>query len=1618
MSRRTKIIRNIVIGFVSFVVVLFFAAIITVQTNWFREYLKNKIVAAVEDGTGGKAEIGTFALDWTHLRVIATGFVIHGSEPPGSPPWLRARRIQLDLHLFTSLSHILNLSYFGVDRPEMTVVVSPDGHTNIPTPKQPSSSNETPLETVVDLAVSHFELTNGFVSFNSQKQALDLRAENLRVQLWYSVLKQGYHGQISLEPLYVVSGRNTPVKFAVSLPIALGRDHIELRGAKISTAASQIQIDASVEDLRHPKMSVRATGRLALADLKNSANLPLALNAGQLLSVVELNANATVADNAIQVTRLHLALGRSSVDAAGKLKDTSGKGALVFQARLAVGELGRLAKVSARPDGSVNLEGTASLDKNNRYQVNASIEAKGVSFLAGATRISNVSLTSAVRLDPHRLDLAGLRLDAAGGELGADASLEDFARFSLNGNLRHLDLRAAAVTMGQKDFAFAGLASGPVTATSDLNQPGARGLAAHVRISIAPGRRGIPMSGRLYADYSGASNNINIGDSYIALPHTRLNLSGSLQNRLTFALTTHDLADLLAAVPSNGKPQVALGAGGQLTLTGAATGTLTSPYITAHLSANRFAVEGRSFDALALDAVVSSAGAAVTNGSLTRGAMQMQLAASTGLRDWKPLPAEPLRGTVSISNGDLADLVVMAGLPSAGYSGALAATVNINGTVGNPLGSANLSITNGTIQGEPFDRLQAQANLADQLITVPASYATAGPARIDLSAEFQHPRDSFSTGRLHARIQSNQIELAQLPPLQKQLPNAAGEVRVQAEITGALSETKGGASGQTEFLATAVSADASAHNLRFDGQSYGDFNATARTQQQTVHYEVSSNFAGSKIRLNGNTELTHDYRTNADATIGNLPIERILKITKRTDISAKGNLTCTLHFTGTPHQPQGNADFDLANAVLYDEPIDHVRAKIDYLTDNIDVSNFEVVSGPSQLTLAAKFGHPAGNLEAGNLQFQVKSSRIDLGRIRNIQKMRPGLGGSVQISANGAATIQSTGTRVLFHSLDADMKATGIAAQGKNFGDLALTANTTGGRVNFALDSNLAEASIHGRGNAGLSGDYPVTADLSFTNVAWSRLAPLVSPTGEPPSFDAVVDGQASLDGPVSKSDSLSGSLKLTRVSLTAIPQPGVGRRPFVIQNQGPVALTLSHGTARIDSLHLTGTDTDLQAHGSASLRGQALDLSVDAKANLAVLKQLNRDVVSSGSVALAATVRGELAKPLVNGKLELHDASLSYTEFPNGVSHANGVVQFNGASASIQNLTAQSGGGKLTIGGFVAYRDDLRFGLRVNASSVRVRPQEGMSAVFDANVNLSGTVQSSVATGLITVDRITYAPRSDIGSMLSRGPPPVESSTSPAPLLDNMKLDIRVRTANSMTVRASMAQSVQADANLQIRGTASQPGLLGRVSISEGQLVFFNSTYTVNVGTISFYNPVRIEPVLNLSLNTQAKGVDVTLKVTGPIDDMKLNYTSDPPLQFQEIVELLAAGKTPTSDPTILANQPADPPQTFTQMGESAVVSKALADPVGSRLQRVFGVSQLSVDPVFTSGSDLPQARVTLQQRISSNMTFTYVTALNAPNTQIVRAEWMLNQQWAALATRDENGILSVRLTYKKQFR
>jgi translocation and assembly module TamB len=1619
MSRRVRIIRNIGLGLLALVVLLGITTVIVVQTDWFREYVRQKIITGTQDGTGGRVEIGSFAFDPWKLEGVVTKFVIHGNEPQDAQPWVNVARVRVNLRLFTSLRRVLDISYLGVEQPHANVMVFADGTTNIPKPKTHPETNATVLDTVIDLAVDRFLISDGVLTFNSASQPIDIKGNNLHALLQFDLLKQTYTGNITLQPIYVVSGRNTPVVFTVNLPVVLERKRVTFENARVSTPASDIVINGALEDLKNPKTAFRVNGHLALTDIQNLAGVHLDLKARNLPRAVNLDGNVNFTDDRITVGNLNLIAGASRIEASGTLKDPQGHGSLQFKAALALDEIGRMAKLAARPGGTLEANGMAKLDVANNYRVDGEVQGRAISFLSGDQRIHNINLYSALSLDPHRVDLRGLHLSAFGGQFIGNVSLEDFARYQVAGNLRDFNLQTAETSAGMKPLPYDGVISGPMEAHGDLQ---ARTVlsAANAKLVITAGRRGIPVSGRLNAQYQAAPNgetgNIAVADSYIALPNTRLTLAGALNNRLNVDLTSRNLDDLLAAAGPN-PPAIKLESG-TAHFAGYVTGALSSPHLLGHLAITQFSVEGRRFDSLALDADATKSRAALNNGQLQRAAMQTTFNAAVGLADWSPTPSQPVRATVAIRNGDLADVMALAGQSPAGYAGALSADANIAGTIGNPTGTADLQAANGKLADEPFDRIQARVNLADQLITVPSATLTSGPSQINLTAEFQHPRDTLSTGQLHAHVQSNQINLQQIQTLQKQQPNTAGTLNLNADVRGALNKS--------DFLLTAVNADASARGLRFENQPYGDATLHAVTSGNTVRYNVTSDFAGSDLRVNGETQLVKDslgelYPTTADAVLRNLPIERVLVVARQSDIPAKGILSGNAHVTGTLSHPQGNGDLELVKAVVYDEPFDRLHLRATYLAQRIEVAQLEAVAGPSRIDATARYDHPSGKFDTGDLTFNIESSRLDLTKIHNIQKARPGLGGVLHLAANGEGHVQPGATPILFRELNADLSATGVSAQGKSFGDLTLKATTDGGhRLNFNLDSNLAGSTITGRGTAQLAGDYPIDARLDFRNVAWSRLAPLISPPDGRQAFEATAEGQVTIAGPVLKTDELRGTLRIPTLTVSSIPPANSKtQRPVVIHNEGPIAATLDRGAVRIDSAHLVGPQTDIAATGTIAFAGtQHMNATVKANSDISLLQDFDRDIFASGKVVLSAAVGGTFDKPQVNGSLELQNASINHVDLPNGLSNANGTIVFNGQSATIRNLSGESGGGKVAFSGFISYTDMLRLGLRATATNVRVREESGVSIVASATINVTGTTQQSLAGGQVTINRVNYAPRSDFGSFLARAAPPIQARPDTESFFNHMRLDIRVRTSSATALQTSLAENLQLDADLRVRGTAARPGIVGRAVITRGELVFFGSKYHISNGSIGFYDPFRIDPILNLSLETQAKGVNVVLNVTGPVDNMKLSYTSEPPLQFQEIVSLLASGRTPTSDPTVLANQPSTPQQSYQQMGESAIVSKALADPVANRLERVFGVSQLKIDPAFTSGSELPQARVTLQQQVASNITFTYVTALEDPNSQIIRIEWAFNPKWSAVANRDENGMFSINLLYKKQFK
>jgi translocation and assembly module TamB len=1594
MSRVKRILVWAGGGLLGLVLVLCVAGIVIVRTQWFRNMVREKIVAAVETGTGGRAELSSFSFDWTHLRAHVRNLVVHGLEPADAAPLFRAELLQVDLKLLSPFRGFVDIAYLLVQKPQANIIVGPDGQTNVPSPKMPGKSDKTALQTVVDLAIGKFDLRDGAVTFADRKTPLNVRGENLRASLGFNPVTSRYNGEVDFSPLLVNN-----LRVDVKLPLTVEKDRVALTGAILRTPKSQIAITGAVEHLVSPRTNAHVVARLALDEVGQLAALDIPLDTVHGPAILNADVTASMDDAGIKIQTANMNLGQTSVQASGSAQQ------IQFQTELALGELGRLFRVAAKPEGIVRLGGAASYTHADDYAVTANLDARNVAFHQGTAHVTGVSLTSAVSANANCIELKRLRLGALGGVLTGTASLENLDRFRLDGSLRNFDIEQSMRTLMAKPLGYDGIVSGPVHAEGSLKNPAA--VTARADLGIAPGMRGVPVTGKLNVDYNGSADTVTLARFYLALPHTRIELSGSLGQRIEVRAVSHDLADFR---PLAGDLPVKFNPGGAITVTATASGKLSAPRIAGDVLVTNFSVEGRPFTRLASSFDASKNGASVSNGVLARGPLQANFAAAVGLLNWKPENSASLHADITMRNADVQDVLALAGQSSSvPVTGALTVDAHINGTVGDPLGNADVGVVNGTIQGERFDSLTAHAAMTQGSIDLPTLAFIAGPSRIDANASYRHAPNDLQHGTFRVHVASNQVQLAQFQSLVKNRPGLRGALTLNADATGHVA-------GGVEL--TALNANAGVRGMEMEGKRLGDLTVTASTAGQSVQYNVTSDFAGSTIRVNGRSLLTGKHETTASAEIANLPIDRVLAVAGRRDLPVSGTLAMTGNVSGTVDSPQANINLTVTNGKAYDEPFSRLQGKIDYTDQLVRVTDLRLAAGASSLELTASFEHPSGNFQEGRAQFHVRSNQIQLGSLHAVQQVKGGLTGVVEIAADGTATLRKNAAP-LFSALTANIGARALALNKKPLGDLTATAETRGKEVAFAVNSNFANSTIKGNGRLQLSGDYPVDAQLSFANVTYHGFNAWLQNTVS--TFDGSLDGQLSVSGPVARTKDLRGTLELTKLEAHSVAA-GTARKPRVqleLHNQGAIVAALDRGLITVRSATITGPSTQLAVTGTASLvEAGALNLRVDGNVKLEILEALNPEIFSAGGVVLNAAITGSTAKPVINGRLQLQNASFNMVDLPNGISNANGLVSFNGTEAVIQNLTGETGGGKITLSGFAGYGGpEMQFRVQANADGIRVAYPPTVTTQASARLSLAGTTSRSLLSGTVTILDVALHSHSDMGSLLNSAAAPPPAASVSTGILAGMRFDVKIQTSPDIQFRTTLTENLQADANLTLRGNPDHPGMLGRVTITQGDVVFAGTKYAIDQGAVTFYNPQKIEPILNVDLETTVQGVDVSLSVAGPIDRMKLSYRSDPPLQFTEIVSLLGSGKPPTSDPVLAARAPVAPQQSFGQTGASAILGAAVANPVSGRLQRLFGVSKLKIDPQITGASNTPQATLTLQQQISSDVTFTYIQDVTQSNSQIIRVEWAVNPHWSAIAARDRNGQFDVDLFYKKRF-
>lgn len=832
---------------------------------------------------------------------------------------------------------------------------------------------------------------------------------------------------------------------------------------------------------------------------------------------------------------------------------------------------------------------------------------------------------------------------------------------------------------------------------------------------------------------------------------------------------------------------------------------------------------------------------------------------------------------------------------------------------------------------------------------------------------------------------------------------------------------------------------------RFDGTVYGDLSNprvrgslavsnlayekhTIERVQATVDASkdglqasgLSILYQGARLDGSGRIGLK-EWKAAADSPVRGsfrlrgLALEPLLAETGR-KIELRGLLNGDFQLAGTVGAPRLSGQASVRAAEAYGQKLDAVRASLLLDGRTLTLDPVQLQTGKARLQGRLSFEAEAESWRKGTLRFEMAARDWKLSQLRSLAGVQAALDGDADLKLEGEALAGEQLRLALLHGTGS---VRNITLEKRPAGHIEFTLETQGDLLELTGSGRAAGAPVSLRARARLHGDYPAEGELRFGQVALSTLASLSgTKTDQPLPLELVTYGRVSFSTGLLKPAAWKAEVELPEVVLQA--QAGEANGGLRLTSAAPVRIAVNPKQASIGRAQFSGAGGSLEASGRVvfASRGPQYDLRIIGNVNLDILRNFDRNLTASGASEVDLSLRGPLRQPDLYGRLRLKDASLYLRGIPNGIDAANGEIFLFRDRATIERLTARTGGGTISLSGFIGFASERPFyQIKASARQVRVRYPEGISTTFDAALELRGTAQRSLLTGSASVVRSSISPNLDFASVFGRPAQPFAPPASPNELLSGMQLDISVTTAPNARFENSLARNLQAEADLRIQGTPYKPIMLGRISVNQGEINFLGNRYRISRGDITFANPIRVEPLLDLDLNTRVRGVEVTMNFSGPVDKLNLTYRSDPPLQVNEIIALLAVGRAPSADPAVLARQ-TQADQSWQQIGASTLIGAAFETLEGGRLQRFFGVSRIKIDPNLTGLSRVPEAQITLEQQVSRDITFTYVTNLAQEQQQLVRVEWNLSRQWSLLAVRDENGLFSLEVQFRRQFR
>jgi translocation and assembly module TamB len=820
-----------------------------------------------------------------------------------------------------------------------------------------------------------------------------------------------------------------------------------------------------------------------------------------------------------------------------------------------------------------------------------------------------------------------------------------------------------------------------------------------------------------------------------------------------------------------------------------------------------------------------------------------------------------------------------------------------------------------------------------------------------------------------------------VPPGQTLQPlGLAGTASFQGNVQGSMAEPH-------------LTGRMAATNLQFNGTTW----KVLRTEVDLSPSEVSLQHADLEPASHGHVAFSASARLSKWSFTEKSPVQIQLNATQVNiadltrlagqQIPVTGTLSAAIAMHGTELNPVGDGSVALANLVAYEQPVE--SAKLKFAGTGDEVHGDLALELPSGRVLGKATVRPREKTYTA----EVDGTGVELGKLQAVTARNLKIAGVAVLHAKGQGSFDDP-------QMDATLELPSLTLQGQNITGIKLQANVANHVANATLQSSAVNTSIQAKAKINLSGDYLADATLDTQGIPLGPLIAVYAPQAD--GVTGQTEVHATLHGPLRNQKQLEAhvTIPVLRVAYSNTVE---------LAAAAPIHVDYKDGVINVQRSSIHGTDTDLQFQGSMPASGDGpMALMLVGSVNMQLAQLFDPDIRSSGQLKFNIDSHGPVSGANFAGQINIVDATFASNNLPLGIQHCDGVLMLTRDRLNISSFKGNIGGGTITAQGGIAYRPSIQFDLGMNMQGARILYPQGMRESVNANLRLSGTTDTAVLGGAVHLSDLSFTPAFDLASFVAQFGGGVAAPPSRG-LAQNIQLNVALDSTSGVNL-TSRALSLGGTANLQLRGTAADPVVLGRVNLNSGDIILNGNRFVLNGGTVQFVNPSETQPVVNVSLTTSIQQYNIDLRFQGPVDKMRTQYSSDPALPEADIIHLLAFGQTAEA-----SNATATPAN---QAAESLVASQVSSQITG-RVSKIAGISQLSINPVLAGSSTAgpPGANITIQQRVTGNLFVTFSTNVASTQSQTIQGQYQISPRVAFSATRDPNGGVAFDMLVKKSW-